>query len=106
MGDASGRKAGRTRSVKEIIQGHDMNPTLNCDECGKVMAEIKVHGAIYCHQCVVSSDREQLIRLARRVAYVLAHDFRTNTVGTREVALGDLRLEYNNTVAHLKEIPK
>lgn len=54
------------------------------------------------HQQVVSSDREQLIRLASRASYVLAHDYRTTTVGTREVALDDLRLEYNNTVEHLK----
>lgn len=51
---------------------------------------------------LVSSDREQLIRLASRAAYVLAHDYRTTTVGTREIALDDLRLEYNNTVEHLK----
>ena len=52
---------------------------------------------------LVSSDREQLIRLASRVAYVLAHDYRLGSpVGTREVALRDLKMEYSITVAHLQ----
>ena len=54
-------------------------------------------------QRVVSSDREQLIRLASRVAYVLAHDYRLGSpVGTREVALRDLMMEYSITVDHLQ----
>lgn len=52
---------------------------------------------------VVMRLREQLERLAMSAAYVCAHDYESPVVGTRLIAISDLRAEYARTVIVLKE---
>lgn len=48
---------------------------------------------------------EQLTALASRAAYVCAHDYEAHKpVGTRLLAISDLKAEYNRTAQLLKEI--